>query len=879
MSGVFDQARACISPALVEAMFGSPGAYWAGGEFWTLNPARADGAIGSFSISDAGLWHDFASGESGDAISLIVKRDRCTKIEAAEAIIKAAGGIPEERARSFTPQASKARAKANKPKPVIPAPEEALKLLNSAAAARWAVEKHGTPVKGWTYRTAEGAVAFAVTRHEKPDGSKDVLPWYYGEDCQWHCGHALEHGRPIYKLDQIVRADKSTPILIVEGEKCASIDVRGYLVVTWAGGCSATERTDWSPLEGRDVIIWPDADRQKDKAGRIIEWAKQPGMKAALAIASRLPGARVLDVEEKAKVKNGWDLADAIADGVDPLAFIAAALPGAAAAGRHDDGLPFLALGHDAVAHYYMRRELRIPFAVARGAFTQSKLLEIAPLSWYGMRSEFVTKEGGLRVAQAQDYMTRLSLDAGGYDQTKLRGAGVWRDRAGIILNDGLRLIALDGSVRDYDDYKSDYIYIKSSVRFGSMSGPESTDEDGRALEELFKAQSWAEPSMAPLAMGWSLIAAFGGMLQWRPHIWVTGRKGSGKSWMLENLIAPLCGPFAHRGSGKDTEAGIRRSLNLDARPVILDEMEPKSQKAREKIGSILELARNASSDGSGVITMSSADGNAVTFVIRSCFAFASVQVPDEDAATASRIIRMELRTESDQEGKFAKCAALYAECMQDPTRYTRRIYRALPRILQDIEWLRGAYLGVFGEQRKIDQFAPLLASAWAAQSTRTLEHDDDGREWLARWIEALATRAGDSLEDEDEFMRHLVASQIRIDDGTQRTVAELLIASATGDDSAGASLSRHGIRIVTHDGYKGVAISTNSQHIRRILSGTTFESGYAAPLRRNKLCIEDSKPVRFACGRSRACILEWGGVRSAYLDEASAIEPQILPF
>lgn len=880
MGTIFEQARAAISASLIQQILETSGAYFDGGEYWTRNPLRSDGEVGSFSINESGAWHDFADNTGGDLIDLIVGMRGCSKREAAEEIVRMSGRFVEDnRPARATAKKEKQR---DKFPPQIPAPESSLKSLNSAIGADWARERYGDPVKGWTYRNADGGIVFCTVRYEKrkDDGTvaKDVVPFYYATDGHWHNGSPLESGRPLFKLDQVARADRSVPILVVEGEKCASVDVPGYLVVTWSQGTASVSKTDWAPLEGRDVIIWPDADNQFDKYGKLIPWNEQPGMKAATAIAKRLPGSRVLDVSEKAKIKNGWDIADAVAEGVDPVAFIAGALPPVSGdSGRPDDGLPFVVLGHDSAAHYFMRRDSRIIFQVSRGSFNAIKALEIAPMSFWAI--DFSSKTDGIRAVDIYDYLVGLSVSAGSFDQTKVRGAGVWRDKDGIVLNDGQRLILPDGTVRGYDENRSEYTYIRSAVRFGAMAGPESTDDDGRALEELFKAQSWTDPAMAPLAMGWSLIAPFGGMLKWRPHIWITGRKGSGKSYMLENLIAPLCGPFAHRGSGKDTEAGIRRSLNMDARPVILDEMEPKSAKAREKIGSLLDLARNASSDGSGVITIGGgADGGAVTFVIRSCFAFASVQVPDEDAAVASRIIRMELRAEIDQAAKFRRCAELYSDCMQDPGRFTRRIYRALPRILSDVEWIRSAYLGIFGEQRRVDQVAPLLAAAWAAQSSETIQDSDNGREWVARWIGRLAATAGESVEDEDAVIRHLISAQVRNDDGKTRTVAEWMIgANANGDEgNEGELLSRNGIRLMEYNGKRIVAISIDNQHVRRILSGTAYESGYGAQLRRNKLCVLESKVVRFACGQSRACLIDWEGFQKQYIGENIVAQPTL---
>jgi DNA primase len=47
-------------------------------------------------------------------------------------------------------------------------------------------------------------------------------------------------------------------------------------VLTWSGGANAVAKADFSPLQGRNVIIWPDND--------------EPGFKAALALAELLSG-------------------------------------------------------------------------------------------------------------------------------------------------------------------------------------------------------------------------------------------------------------------------------------------------------------------------------------------------------------------------------------------------------------------------------------------------------------------------------------------------------------------------------------------------------------------------------------------------------------
>ena len=88
-SSIFDRAKAVISPALIEEHFSSPGAEWRmtsrGREYYTLNPLRGDRSIGSFAISESGLYYDYADNSfRGDFIDLLAKKNSITNKEAAE---------------------------------------------------------------------------------------------------------------------------------------------------------------------------------------------------------------------------------------------------------------------------------------------------------------------------------------------------------------------------------------------------------------------------------------------------------------------------------------------------------------------------------------------------------------------------------------------------------------------------------------------------------------------------------------------------------------------------------------------------------------------------------------------------------------------------
>ena len=165
------------------------------------------------------------------------------------------------------------------------------------------VKKYGDPVNAWGYKNKDGKTWCIVCRHEK-DGKKDLVPYSYCIDNKWHAGNPIKKNRPLFNIEKLQNNDLS--VLVVEGEKCASVSVEGYIVVSWIGGCAQVELSDWSILKDRkSITIWPDND--------------EPGLRAAKYIQSLLPQAEVLNIDNPIK---GWDIADAISEKINPIEFI-----------------------------------------------------------------------------------------------------------------------------------------------------------------------------------------------------------------------------------------------------------------------------------------------------------------------------------------------------------------------------------------------------------------------------------------------------------------------------------------------------------------------------------------------------------------------------
>ena len=116
----------------------------------------------------------------------------------------------------------------------------------------------------WIYKNAAGDQVGAVARYDltNGDGRRKQFRPFVADGGEMTCGGFAEP-RPLYNLDKLA-ARPEAPVLVVEGERTA--DAAGelfpdYVATTSPGGSKAADKADWSPLQKRQVIVWPDADK------------------------------------------------------------------------------------------------------------------------------------------------------------------------------------------------------------------------------------------------------------------------------------------------------------------------------------------------------------------------------------------------------------------------------------------------------------------------------------------------------------------------------------------------------------------------------------------------------------------------------------------
>lgn len=207
---------------------------------------------------------------------------------------------------------------------VAPEEEETAILSPVATLSRRVCHRQlGYSSKVWPYLVDFENVAFLVCRFEKPNGSKTfaiLSPWRRAdgsEHWQWKRPPAP---LPLYKLPEIVaRADG--PVMICEGEKAtdaAALIFADRITTCWQGGANAVRLTDFGPLAGRHVTVWPDNDKPgRAAASELIAILFGLGCTVDIIDAERLSATVPDRPDEKRKPIDKWDAADAVAEWAD----------------------------------------------------------------------------------------------------------------------------------------------------------------------------------------------------------------------------------------------------------------------------------------------------------------------------------------------------------------------------------------------------------------------------------------------------------------------------------------------------------------------------------------------------------------------------------
>lgn len=736
------------------------------------------------------------------------------------------------------------------------------------------------PDHEYLYHLPTGELAFVVHRLDaSADRKKRFLQYTYGRlgdaPPAWH-PRGPGGNRPLYNAPAL--AAGNGPVLVVEGEKAAqaaaAIVPHGWTVTTPAQGAASPHQTDWTPLASRRVVIWPDNDG--------------PGVKYATTVAGLLAaqGTPHTVVTPPRGLRDGDDLADPMPPGTDVVAILtaalaAAALPQAAAPAPQppppgiDSDRAYIPVGYDENSYYVISRRKQMVVGYSRSTLTKREtMLDIEP-SFEHWRALYPTDDGKIPWPAIGAEIMRQCQAAGPFQPDRIRGRGAWVDgkRAVVHLGDAL---LVDGVRTKPVDIKSRYIYPIASPLLEPAPTAALTAAEGAALRALCRRLKWDRPVYADFLAGWISTSVICGALRWRPHAWLTGPAGCGKSWVVENIVEPAVGDLAIYPLGASSEAGIRAALVTDARPVIYDEAEGRGRAGIERRERIIELMRAAAQESRGAMFKSSASQDLNTFQIRSQFLLASIGVGLREAADIGRCVVLTLQKQqaftdeqkAAREQQFAELRRRAAALPHDLAgRLFLRMIGRVDALTASIEAFSRAIAASLGSRREGDTLGTLLAGAYVLGSDRPAT-DTFASQYVAHAVASGAfsdyTHTVETREDA-AILRYIVAHVARVSlsggGATERTIGEIaaIAAGRAHDDriyrdTADQALRRCGIQ--WNAGMNGFLICNDHPNLHAIMAGSDYGQGYIRIIATNPNVSHPDRPFNFAGVKARAVLV-----------------------
>ncbi len=275
----------------------------AGKEYRALCPWHEDNKPSLTIYEKRGQWQFkcFACGEGGDVFSFYALMNGLDlKADFRKIVDEVGNGAGHGTGTIVVPPLKKAP-----PREIVPCPD-GVAIPEMGAGGELGGSVH-------PFLDAGGnLIAFAVYR----EGEREPQYWSYGryspiDPPKWE-RRGWRENAPLYGLEQLARRPDAQ-VLICASERAADAAVvlfPAMAVIAYPGGLGGYRITDWQPLAGRNVALWPDADA--------------PGRQAMERVAALLKGiaAEIKGIDpdtqpDGSATPEGWDAADALAAGWD----------------------------------------------------------------------------------------------------------------------------------------------------------------------------------------------------------------------------------------------------------------------------------------------------------------------------------------------------------------------------------------------------------------------------------------------------------------------------------------------------------------------------------------------------------------------------------
>jgi len=234
--------------------------------------------------------------------------------------------------------------------------------------------------------------------------------------------------------------------------------------------------------------------------------------------------------------------------------------------------------------------------------------------------------------------------------QMKSQGQGIWleKDKSLFIVSGNNAYIWKNGKIKETIDKP---IHNKKRILFQGDKDWFQPDNINRKTDyqesfiNLYKILGqWNWGSIGgnfKLGIFTALLFAypFQYLWDWRPHIYLTGRRAVGKSTLVQFVFDDLFSKLGLRMEGDTSEAAFRQSVSNNLYCTCIDEFEKVATKSRNAILKLLRISNRKV----GTIRKGTPSGKEQLFEMSHIVTLVSIEVPLKDAADKSRFIQFDI--------------------------------------------------------------------------------------------------------------------------------------------------------------------------------------------------------------------------------------------
>lgn len=380
-------------------------------------------------------------------------------------------------------------------------------------------------------------------------------------------------------------------------------------------------------------------------------------------------------------------------------------------------------LGHDENGiYYYFSNVNHVMKALGPSAHERHNFLAMANTGYWlekypGTINEKKNAPDVVNWVRLEEILFQAQAAVGFFDPSRVRGKGCWDDKGKLIVNMGNNLYYEKKTLPISNLMNKTNYYYEASAGF-NMAEP-ATNEECKQIISTFKKLLYKNQHDYICLVGFIMFSQIAGALKWRPHIWITGPAGCGKTHILK-YIANLI--YLKLETNNASAAGIRQKIKNNFNTVIYDESEPDQGQTSLRMNQVLNLMREVSTREGGSLR-GSQTGRAIQFNTNANFCFGSIQASNLSVADSSRIYLIEmLPTLGIQtRDEFMQIDTEMQKMVSLAPKLFSRMVMNFDMFLENLEVCKMIIAKEnisHGSNRQYDQFAPFIAGYWAAIST-----------------------------------------------------------------------------------------------------------------------------------------------------------------